>query len=150
VVPAGTRIETPVSLLDLSVTFAALAGATPENSLFMAETDGESLLPVLTGGAMDPGRAVITEYLAHAAATPIRMVRRQQWKYVYYHGESVELYRLDVDPHEEHNLASDSEHAGIAAELRAIALKDWEPDALATAIRRSQRERQMISAAMRQ
>jgi choline-sulfatase len=149
VVPAASRSAVPVSLLDLSATFAALAGATPENSLFMAETDGKILLPVLTGDGMDEGRAVIAEYLAHAASTPIRMVRRGHWKYVYYHGESEELYRLDIDPHEQHNLADAKEHAATKAGLRATALRNWEPEALAAAIRSSQRERHVISAAMR-
>jgi choline-sulfatase len=149
VVPAASRSGVPVSLLDLSATFAAVAGATADNSLFMAETDGDSLLPILIGQGMDEERAVIAEYLAHAAATPIRMVRRGQWKYVYYHGESEELYRLDVDSHEEHNLACAPEHEAVRAELRATALRDWDPEALAAAIRQSQRERRLIAAAMR-
>ena len=52
------------------------------------------------------------------------MVRRNNWKYCYYTGDTEELYDLGTDPIELHNLAGRPEHAGKQAELKDR-LMDW-------------------------
>ncbi|WP_309084623.1 sulfatase-like hydrolase/transferase [Chelativorans sp.] len=149
VVEGGERCAVPVSLLDLSVTFADLAGASqkPATRAFVEEADGESLKPTLAGGTIRPERAVVSEYLAHAAERPIRMIRQGSWKYVYYHGEPDELFHLDDDPRERTNLAERPDLAGMKAALRGLLLEGWSPDELDRRIRQSQRERRLIAAA---
>ena len=138
--------ETPVSLLDLSVTFAEIAGARDHELTrsFLTNSNGASLQAILSGQS-DPERFVISEYLAHAAGRPIRMMRKGNWKYVYYHGEPDELYDLKNDPGEKHNLAQIARHAGRIAEMRSVLLKDWDPDALEGRIRKHHEARNLIA-----
>lgn len=149
IVPKG-RCAAPVSLLDLTATFADLAGAAelPLAAAFLEEADGESLKTVLTGGTIDSNRAVISEYFAHGADRPIRMVRQGPWKYVYYHGEADELFNLDSDPGERTNLAGQPGHTGRVAALKALLLNGWSPDEVDRRVRQSQRERQLVAAAV--
>ncbi|ANY85046.1 hypothetical protein BB934_43360 (plasmid) [Microvirga ossetica] len=143
------RCDTPVSLLDLTATFADLAGVgdDPLSAPFLQDADGASLKSFLTGGTINPDRAVISEYCAHAADRPIRMIRQGPWKYIYYHGERDELFRLDTDPSERTNLAERPEHASTIAKLKSLVLDGWSPNDVDRRVRRSQRERQVIAAA---
>lgn len=147
-IPAASRCATPVSLLDLSVTLDRIAAGESEDTEtpFLAEAEGEDIRPLLFGGE-EPGRAVLSDYYAHGAGLPIRMIRRGRYKYVYYHGEPAELYDLAADPGEKNNLAGRMEYADCEKDLRARALEGWDPDGIDAKVRRSQRERRLIAAA---
>jgi choline-sulfatase len=145
-VGAGHRIATPVSLMDLAVTLADIAGAGTDDTarIYLDDADGRTLLPLLKD-ATHADRAVIAEYLAHAAGRPIRMIRRGRWKYVYYHGETDELYDLTADPKEKANLADDPDHADVVAALRKEVLEDWDPEDVDRRVRLSQQRRRLIA-----
>ena len=51
------------------------------------------------------------------------MVRKGNYKLSIYHDDQGELYRIDSDPRELHNLYDDPEYAGIRQELTLILLK---------------------------
>jgi choline-sulfatase len=148
-VPAGARFEGAVSLLDLTRTLIDVAGVPDPGDL---DLDGDSLLPPLEALAAGdaPGAAAlwkdeaIVEYYGHATNRPQRMLRAGRWKYNYYHGEPAELYDLAADPQEFHNLAGEPRVAAIESAMRRRLLADWDPDAVAAAVRRSQRARQVI------
>jgi choline-sulfatase len=53
-----------------------------------------------------------------------KMVRTQRWKYCYYGDGYAELYDLQNDPHEQHNLAADPAHKPVVDELQKRLL-DW-------------------------
>jgi choline-sulfatase len=59
------------------------------------------------------------------------MVRRDRFKYVYYHGEEPQLFDLRADPDEHHNLADDPEYSEICEQMRGLALEDWAPEEVA-------------------
>jgi arylsulfatase A-like enzyme len=48
-----------------------------------------------------------------------RMVRTARWKYVYIPHDRDELYDLEADPAEMHNLVDDSEHSEILEQMKA-------------------------------
>jgi arylsulfatase A-like enzyme len=103
----GTRIETPVSLVDLYPTLVELAGLPKKPGL-----DGETLLPLLKNPKAARETPAITTFLQgnHAVVT-------KDWRYIRYADGSEELYRAgDVWNHE--NLADDPELAPIIATLR--------------------------------
>ena len=120
-VPAGKRVQTPVSLVDGYPTIVEGVG--------LSLTAGEQSLPgrslvELANAADDPERTVFSEYHAVGAVTGFFMVRWDRWKFVHYEGDRPQLFDLAADPFELRDLARDPQHAATLAEgerrLRAV------------------------------
>jgi arylsulfatase A-like enzyme len=108
----GTRIERPVSLLDIYPTLIELAGLPEKEGL-----DGQSLLPLLKDPqATWESPAVMTWLRGNHA------VRSDRWRYIRYRDGTEELYDHSTDPWEWTNLASNPEYAEIIEEH-----KKWLP-----------------------
>ena len=135
----GTRVSTPVSLLDLYPTFRELAGCDDWD----IPLDGRSLAPALRGEALE-SRPVFSEYYGPDIAGPERMVREGNLKLNYYHNSGYELFDLDKDPGEMHNLADDPNYAEAQKRLMNLVLQDWDPEALDKAVRIDQNRRTLI------
>ena len=127
----GTRDEV-VSLIDLTATMLDAMGAAP-----LPDADGRSFWPLLTSGRQDWDHTVFSEYCTDAVpawtggrAVQQRMLRQGDWKLHYYHGEPARLYDLANDPQETTNLAGDPECAARAAQMLALLLDGWDPDAI--------------------
>lgn len=135
----GRRFNSVTSLIDVVRTVLNLAGDDA------ADLDGANLLPLLAGSASDGDGLALAEYEGHGAVTPARMVRRGQFKLNYYHEEPAELFDLERDPDEFENLAASSDYAAIRSELLALALRDWDPDAISCRVRDSQHRRGIIT-----
>ena len=78
----------------------------------------ENIIPeVITGGHLDftfeKGKGI--KGIRHPDA---KMVRTSRWKYNYYPEGYAELYDLQNDPHEEHNLAGDPAHKATVEEMQ--------------------------------
>ena len=58
------------------------------------------------------------------------MVRRDNFKLNYYHGQPCQLFDLDADPRELNDLAGDPAYAATVEQLKAEALEGWDPDAI--------------------
>ncbi|MCI5551258.1 MAG: sulfatase-like hydrolase/transferase [Clostridiales bacterium] len=112
----GTRRDEPVSACDLFPTLCELAGVTPAPDPMRP---GVSFLPLLRG---EPGgdrcAIVYDEY------GPTRMIRTQRFKYVhrFCYGPN-ELYDMQADPGEEHNLYGQPEYDDTVLELRTRMLR---------------------------
>jgi choline-sulfatase len=132
-----TRIS---SLVDVTRTVLDLAECEPDN----ADLDGTVLTGVLDGSEPDGGGVAFSEYEAHGTDRPARMVRRGNFKLNYYHGEEPELFDVVVDPGEFNDLARDPAYATVRDELRALVLRDWDPDAVNDHARESQRLRRVV------
>ncbi len=143
-IPAGSRVSTPVSLLDLTRTIVAAAGADADRM------EGDDLLPAAFGqpGALDPERAVFAEYEAHGTTLPGRMLRRGRYKLNYYHGEPPELFDLQDDQHELHDLSGDPAHAALRDDMVARTLDGWDPAEIDRRVRESQRRRRILFAGL--
>ena len=123
---AGQRIATPVSLLDLSVTIPDVFG------LFMLPSPlgpvpGRSLR-ALAAEPYDPERVVFSEYHAVGAVSGGFMVRRGDWKYIYYVGFEAELFNLADDPEEVHNRSGDPTLTEVQASLHEALLAICDPE----------------------
>lgn len=140
---AGTVVDQPVSLFDLTPTALDWAGVPEEDRLPM---DAESLVPLIEGN--DQARTVISEFHADKVKAPCFMVRRGPYKYVYIHGYAPQLFNLQEDPDEWHNLAGDPALAEVEQELRQVILERFDPDAIADAVLESVARRRLIQAAM--
>src|SRR5205814_793793 len=76
--------------------------------------DGKSLVPVLRGE-----RAEIYPFITGYFTAAQRMIRQGRWKYILYPAAQREqLFDLQVDPDELHDLSADSGQAARRAELR--------------------------------
>jgi arylsulfatase A-like enzyme len=112
---AARRVAGVTSVVDLFPTVLRLLGvAVP------APGDGVSLVPALMGGRL-PERAIYAEsvYAAHFGWGPLRMIRDGRFKFI--DAPTPELYDLDRDPNERHNVAA--EHLATAAALRGELLR---------------------------
>ena len=113
-IPAGRRITSPVSLLDVGPTVCDLAGVE------VLPGDGKSLVPLLRG-CPDDGRMTVSEqytYLCNGETSLGRMVRWKNWKFFTYHGfpEADCLFDLDSDPEERNNRIG--EYPNVAEKMR--------------------------------
>jgi choline-sulfatase len=140
----ASRIDTPVSAIDLAPTLAALAGIpTAEVAPW---TEGESLVPVANGAPHGP---VAMEYAAEGTITPMVALREGAWKYIRCPADPEMLFDLASDPGEGTNLAGDPRAAAILAHFRALADARWDLAAFDARVRDSQTRRRVVYEALR-
>ncbi len=144
-VRAGARIATPVSLLDLYPTFRDAAGVADWD----VPLDGRSLWPALQGDEALAPAPVFCEYYGCDTQGPHRMVRHNQYKLCYYHGQGLELFDMDQDPKETTNLAGDAAYQKVLGELLQILMRDWDPEQVSREIRASQNRRTYLGESLR-
>lgn len=106
--------ETPVSLVSLSATLTELAGVAQ-----IEPNDGISLVPWLNDPQTQKVFGPVFAEYELGGRQPKSMIRDGRWKYTYWLHDIAELYDLNSDPEELHNLAHEPEHSAKVAELRA-------------------------------
>lgn len=94
---AGTTYKKPLSTLDLLPTFVEAGGG---DAASIEGLDGVDMMPYLTG--QSPGRPHQTLYWKKESRAAIR---DGDWKLVRFPDRPAELYDVEHDPSEEHNLA---------------------------------------------
>jgi choline-sulfatase len=139
---AGCKVQTPVSLIDLLPTILDWAGV--EDRL---PYDGQSLLPLIAGHE-EPARIAFAEIHSEGIHGPCYMARQGQYKYIYVHRHDEQLFDLQADPGEWHNLAADAAHAVIKERLRKAILARFDPDEIDRRVQASIRRRQLAREAM--
>jgi arylsulfatase A-like enzyme len=106
VTAAGTRVQRPVSLLDLYPTLIDLAGLSAKDGL-----EGVSLRPLLEDPKAEWERPAVMTFERGNHA-----VRSERWRYIRYADGSEELYDHSRDPNEWRNAATGNE--AVIEELR--------------------------------
>lgn len=119
-VPRGFVSREPVSLVDAYQTILDCVGITPGAG--EAGLPGTSCFDVMRG--QRPRNPAFSEYHTTGAITASFMLRKGRFKYMHYVGMPPQLFDLDADPGEVHDLATEAGFAGLVAqceaELRAI------------------------------
>jgi arylsulfatase A-like enzyme len=122
----GTAIDSLVESIDLAPTFLQWAGGTAAPH----RHEGASLAPLIAGSSPHDWRsATICESdfaMRHARRTlglgPDQargiMVRTNRWKYVFFERFPPQLFDLDADPHEQHDLGTSAAHETVRAEMK--------------------------------
>ncbi len=95
-IAAGVRLDTPVSLLDVTATMLEAAGAKPSGP---EPLDGDSLFDLISGKTTRDH--LICDHFGHSGDISFqKILYHQGWKYVAVWGDEDELYCLDDDPFE--------------------------------------------------
>ncbi len=125
-VPRGHVVDTPVSLVDCYPTIIENAGVelTKEEQTF----PGASLFSIADGET--PMRWIISEYHDGGMSTGLFMLRKDQWKYIYYPGFRPQLFNLANDPMEDTDLATDLAYESVLDECDAALREILDPDAI--------------------
>ena len=137
---AGIRIDAVVSLVDLTATLVEIAGG---NSL--SQFDGDNLMPLIEGNVTDWKDIAFSEYLAHGVHRPMAMLRKGKYKLNYSLGDPLELYDINEDPGEFHNLANETVYQTICSEMETQILAEWDPVEIEKQVRESQKARILIN-----
>jgi arylsulfatase A-like enzyme len=115
---AGTVCDRPVNLLSLYPTLTELAGLPAK-----ADNDAPSLVPLLSNPAAAWNHVSIT----HLGEPGSFGLSADNWRYIHYANDDEELYNIDDDPYEWHNLANKVQHADRLAELRGSSPQEFAP-----------------------
>ena len=124
-IPSGT-CYTPVSLLDLSVTITEHFGQTIKADAKHGQPTGSHLVDIASS-EYNNNRVVFSEYHAAGAVSGAFMIRKGEWKYIYYAGFEPELFHLQTDPEETQNRAMLAENKTIVDELHSELLAICDP-----------------------
>jgi len=114
-IPEGKRVETPVSHVDAFPTIVESVGVP-----FAQVKDGHpgvNLLDVAQGA--QPARTVLSEYHGMGSTTGAFAIRDGKYKYIHYAKYAPQLFDLERDPEEMHDLSADPAHAEVLARCRA-------------------------------
>lgn len=125
VIPPASTCDVPVTSTDFYPTFLEAAGLP---LLPQQHCDGVSLMPLLRGAGRLDRRAIFWHYphYGNQGGTPACAVRSGNWKLIEFFEDSrVELYDLQSDVSEEHNLAAQC--PDVASDLRGL-LHQWLKD----------------------
>jgi arylsulfatase A-like enzyme len=115
-IPKG-RSEAFAYLMDLFPTFCDIAGAKVPGAV-----EGRDLMPIITGKT-----SKVRDYLYTGYAGVQRSIRDDRWKLIRYPQVNVtQLFDLQNDPHEMHDLAADPQYAGKIRELTALLKKEMD------------------------
>ncbi len=135
----GTQIPQMVQNIDIAPTILEAAGARAPDHM-----DGDSFLPLLRGEATSWRDEVYYEYYWewNFPQTPTTLgIRTDRYQYIFYHGvwDISELYDLENDPEEMHNLIHHPEHQQLIEDLNNR-MWTWleETDGMKIPLRRNQ------------
>lgn len=127
----------------LLATLVELAGGQVDPRLPL---EGRSLLPHLRDGSGHD--EVIGEYTAEGTLSPLMMIRRGDYKFIYSEQDPCLLYDLRNDPQERENLAASPAHRGTFEAFLDEARRRWDIPAITRAVLDSQRRRRLVAAAL--
>lgn len=134
-IPEGRTVGEIASHVDLFPTVVEGAGA----ALADADRDlpGASLWPAIQGE--ERARTGFAEYHATGSRSGVFMLRKDAHKLVYYVGMPPQLFDLENDPTEAHNLAEDQDGEVIARGLEAELRRICDPEAVDAQAKAAQR-----------
>lgn len=136
-------VKNVVSLVDLFPTIIEFARE--DLSLIANSLDGNSLVPLMNNNPHKWRNLAISEYTDMGVCAPCRMVRLDNFKYIYTHGHPAQLYNLDADPLELNNLSGDALLVDVEENLKSLTLRGWDPVILEAEILKSQAERKIVN-----
>ena len=138
--PAGQRIASPVSLVDLSPTILELLGISDSRKI-----TGRSIKPLLLGHplAATPFFGMTDEPYLESGWSPLRSILDGDWKYI--RTTRPELYNLALDPAERHNVLESEPDQAIKMQLQLADFESGLESRVAANVRLSAIERRALA-----
>lgn len=138
---SGERLCHIVNLADIAPTILGIAGVGQ-----LPDTVGSSLVPLLRGEQVEWSNETFSEHALYKGVPTIRMMRRGPWKLVHYEGYRPQLFNLEKDPEEFHDLGDNPHYEGIRQELTQCALTGWSASHIEETLARRTRARSVLTA----
>jgi len=135
----GRRIGEVVSLADIGPTLLDLADGEP-----MPAATGKSLKALLDGRQVEWSNVAFSEHAPSMGLPPTRMIRAGKWKLVHYEGYRPQLFDLDNDPGELHDLGEDPAHAEIREQLQGRVLAGWSAEEMENELAKRQQHHPVL------
>ena len=130
-VPAGRRLDQPVSLIDLYPTILDMAHLETE-----ADRPGKSWLPLVQGERQERPDYAFSEFHGNFFRHDWYMLVRGEHKYTHYVGERPSLFNVKRDPLENHDLGADPRHQRLVLEFERLLRSIVDPEAVALRAKR--------------
>jgi choline-sulfatase len=137
---SSKRVKANVSLVDLLPTCLDIA-TDGHSSGTVEPIDGNSLWPFLASTDINWSTPVYSENLAEGSTTPLLMVKQDCFKYIHSDVDPLQLFNLENDPHECHNLVDDPVYADRKTKMQNLVHENWDVKALKDCILLSQKRR---------
>tara|TARA_B100000945_G_C20281092_1_gene548642 strand:- start:2 stop:898 length:897 start_codon:yes stop_codon:yes gene_type:complete len=119
------RVKENVSLIDLMPTILEIVD--DKNKInFVSKIDGKSFLSLLEGGSEFWNNYAISEFSADGSTGPSRMIKKDNFKYMYLEGVEELLYDLENDPNETNNIINDKRYEKEILKMKEIIFYDWD------------------------
>lgn len=131
-IPKGQRRKTISNIVDIFPTVLS------SFNIKCPTCDGMDLLPVVMGEEQ-PERYTFSEFHACGATEDIYMIRRGDYKYVYYHHMPVQLFDLSEDPRETRDISRTQKGREIIFELDKLLRSILDPNEIDVECRREQK-----------
>lgn len=134
-IPKGKVVKQGASLIDVFPTVLDCVGAQPKPE--DAKLPGVSLLK-MARGEFTENRPVFSEYHAVGFDQGVFMLRKGDYKLVYYVGYEPQLFNLREDPLEMRDLAADPAHAQALKDMEASLREICDPEEVSARAKREQ------------
>ncbi|MDA0304675.1 MAG: sulfatase-like hydrolase/transferase [Proteobacteria bacterium] len=134
-IPEGKVIETPASFVDIYPFIMDCVGAADEETV-PADLPGTNLMTLIDGA--EPDRVAFSEYHGMGSKTAAFLIRKGDFKFVYYADYPAQLFNLADDPEELNDLASDPALSNVMASLMDKLMSICDPVAVDKAAREAQ------------
>ncbi len=138
--PEGVQCDRVLSSLDLNATMLEALGAPP-----LPNARGRNVLELLRHGDTEWEDLAFSEYCTYEDCLH-RMIRRDEWKLNYYHGQEPQLFNLAEDPDELEDRAQDPNCREIRERLTTEVLDGWAPEAIAEKMAEKRADLEVIRA----
>ena len=138
--PEGVQCDHVLSSLDLNATMLEALGAPP-----LPNASGRSVLDLVRHPDTEWEDLAFSEYCTYEDCLH-RMIRRDEWKLNYYHGQEPQLFNLAEDPDELSDRAQDPSCREIREQLTAEVLEGWDPEAVAEKMEQKRADIEIIRA----
>ncbi len=134
-IPEGKRVDIPVSQIDLAPTMLQHAGITKPPYL-----RGKTLDRFFSQGHNHENNVVYAENHSEGNCTGSFMIRKGNWKYIWFKDYDDLLFNLESDPGETVNLSQKPEYAGVLSEMNDILYGLVDPDKITADAFRKQKQ----------